>query len=876
MAHLYQELAKLVDEWRASDYKCESYPVISEILEWAANPEGPGFKLRKPQIRALETYWYLRLVEKTPHIFDLYRKLLSDDPEKLLDSLGISLDAFREAKFQLNKLWKLIRNDNDFVKKYKLEALRETLTLAYPSYILALAMGAGKTILIGAIIATEFAMALEYQDNDFVQNALVFAPGKTIIESLRELAETHYERIIPPRLYKSFAASVKLTFTRDGEKDIPVIRGSLFNIVVTNTEKIRIQKEAILKSALRLFNPNKEDEARSEVANLRLQAIASLPHLAVFSDEAHHTYGQALETELKKVRKTVDYLADNTNVVCVINTTGTPYYKRQPLRDVVIWYGLSEGIRDGILKQIAGNIRGYSFDGDVSAYLSEVIGDFFASYGEVTLPDGTPAKMAIYFPQTDDVEKYRPAIETKLAELGLSPTLLLEHHTRCENKNDFDRFKFKDSPHRVALLVDRGVEGWDVPALFSCALARKLKSSNNFVLQAASRCLRQVPDNEHSARIYLSMDNQNILDRQLQETYGETISDLNRAVTRHRQIKLRLRKLALPPLVVKQVIRTVVKKAAAASPLKLIRPKIEVADALTRTDFTVAEQKADYHVLQQTGETVEITSAPRVTGLYAVAVEFSAVYRVDFWPLLDELSRIYEDAAAIPTAHLAELSRQIEEQTRNYEIKEETIEKALALIKLEGFDKTPDDRGGEIYTTEITYPIDKEKLLTHWVNWQDKSGEFGFHYDPYDFDSSPEQNFFESLLEQLNLHPSKIEDIYFTGGITTPDKTDFFIEYKGSDDKTHRYTPDFVIRRKDGRCLIVEIKDARFQAATEEDLAREKRGEAAITVEGRKAVAVKRWQKLNSRRLKYEIIFAAGDTLGYNQLKSAREFVEEE
>ena len=46
--------------------------------------------------------------------------------------------------------------------------MRETLTLDYPSYILALAMGAGKTILIGAICATEFAMALEYPDGPFV------------------------------------------------------------------------------------------------------------------------------------------------------------------------------------------------------------------------------------------------------------------------------------------------------------------------------------------------------------------------------------------------------------------------------------------------------------------------------------------------------------------------------------------------------------------------------------------------------------------------------------------------------------------------------------------------------------------------------------
>ncbi len=99
------------------------------------------------------------------------------------------------------------------------EALRETLSLSYPSYILALAMGAGKTILTGTIIATEFAMALEYPDNtNFVKNALVFAPGKTILGALKELSDIPYEKILPLRLYKEFITSVKFTYTRDGEK----------------------------------------------------------------------------------------------------------------------------------------------------------------------------------------------------------------------------------------------------------------------------------------------------------------------------------------------------------------------------------------------------------------------------------------------------------------------------------------------------------------------------------------------------------------------------------------------------------------------------------------------------------------------------------
>jgi len=210
------------------------------------SPGDRGIPIAPSAASRHETYWYLRLIEKTPHIFDLYQMLFPpEDPDALLNALGISTEAFQKSRYNLPALWSHIKGDDDFEREFRLEALRETLTLDYPSYILALAMGAGKTVLIGAIFASEFGMALEYPDGLFVQYALVFAPGKTIIESLRQLAETRYDAILPPRLYKPFAASVKLTFTRDGEKDIPVVRGSTFNVVVTNTEKIRIQKPTV-------------------------------------------------------------------------------------------------------------------------------------------------------------------------------------------------------------------------------------------------------------------------------------------------------------------------------------------------------------------------------------------------------------------------------------------------------------------------------------------------------------------------------------------------------------------------------------------------------------------------------------------------------
>jgi hypothetical protein len=212
-------------------------------------------------------------------------------------------------------------------------------------------------------------------------------------------------------------------------------------------------------------------------------------------------------------------------------------------------------------------------------------------------------------------------------------------------------------------------------------------------------------------------------------------------------------------------------------------------------------------------------------------------------------------------------------------LREETVEVALALVRPEGFTRSLADDGTEIYTAEISYPIDREKKLLlqydEWrKKWDGKAAAFGFHYTPYNLDSNPEKSFFEQVLESIGENPANVEDIYFTGAITDPRKTDFYVEYKDEDGKWHRYTPDFIIRRKDGKCLIVEIKDVRFEAATKEDLARDKRGQAAITMEGRKAVAISEWTKLNTDRLKYQMIFVDEGEVPRDKTQTARQFVE--
>lgn len=879
-AHLHALLAKKVLAWKQAEYPCEEFPAIAEILEHQTTqtePNGPRESryLRAAQIEALTTYWYLRLVLKTPSMLDLYKEVHSSKVE-LRKALGLTSEAIREVveDIGLEGVLNKVRTDDAFVKTHKLDSLRETVALDYPSYILALTMGAGKTALIGSIIATEFCMALEYPEGPFVQNALVFAPGLTIMRSLRQLAAMPFDRILPPRFYKTFAATVKLIFTRDGDPDIPVIRGDSFNIVVTNTEKIRITKDSVRKGDLKgLFSESKADEARTDLANRRLQAIASLPHLAVFSDEAHHTYGAGMEKSLKRVRETINYLHRQTNLIAVVNTTGTPYLKRQPLLDVVFWYGLSTGIKDGILKPVAGHIHSYKFDNQsLDDFLAAVLDDFLKTYGAVTLPTGHIAKLALYFPQVADLKEARPLIEAKLMALGY-PTdcvLAMTNESSAAEKAAFERLNDPESRHRIILLVNIGTEGWDCPSLFATALARELRSSNNFVLQAACRCLRQVPGNVHPASIYLTEDNRRTLDKELQDTYNESLNDLNRAPSESRTTRITLRKVKIPPLVVKQTVRRVERSNSPPAELVLTLPATAADGTLTRQTFDLATTSTRGEILTASGASVTLTTGAETTDLYTAATKLAAVYRADFWAIKSQLTALYPEGE-VPETHLAALAEQVEKATSAYDIIEEQVDVALALVKPEGFDY---DSETDTYTAEISYPVSHERLLLSWEKCKaDNAQNFGFHYEAYNFDSQPEADFFTTLLHQLNLKPSEVEDFYFTGALTSSSKTDFAIEYKDTDGKWRRYTPDFVLRRKDGRCLIIEIKDERHEAATQEDLKRDEAGQPAITHEGIKAVALRRWTGLNADRLKYEFVYA-GSSLRHGATDAATTFAQ--
>ena len=870
--NLFERLKEKTIEWRNNNYRSDEYPAISEILNYAKE-DGMLRFLREPQFRAIEVYWYLRLILKTPDFLTLYKTMFPKRSD-FLKSLNLeNKDEIKRMIFDEEDYLERIKNDDDFVKRNNLESLKESLELSYPSYILALAMGAGKTILIGSIIATEFAMSIEYPNANFMKNALVFAPGTTIIESLKEIADIPFNKVLPPRLFRPFMANIKLTYTKAGEKDIPVEQGGIYNLVVTNTEKIMLRKvrKSTKQSQLEFEEKEKQEQLH---ANLRLQKIASLPNLGIFSDEAHHTYGQKLGEELKRVRSTINYLHEKKEIICVVNTTGTPYYKRQTLKDVIFWYGIAEGIQDNILKSLKNGIISYNITKDsesTKAMIENIIQHFWKKYGNIKTFDGCNSKIAFYFPTEEALLEARPHIEAALVKEE-QPTTIVLKNTQTSKKEDIDNFNALNDPnsmHRVILLVGKGTEGWNCPSLFATALIRKLSGSNNFLLQASTRCLRQVPNNTLNATIYLDGNNVNTLENELKETYGTSILELKIDTRTEMMTKtLVIVKTEIPKLLIKKKIQKVVQNNIEQTPIVFSIPDVTNEDKISITTYN-PNIISDTRILYQTADGNKSISINNSLDLYAASLMIADNYYLDQFDILKKLKKLYLDE--VPYNHLLLLFEQVESQVTNYSITTEEIEEALAIIRLTNYDgdnnfKT--DAKGQLYT-EIRYTKGNDTNFLDKEKTEGNPHNFGFHYTPYNFDSAPEKDFYTNLLSMINEKPEDIEDIYFTGALTDPNKTDFYFEYKGNDNQYHNYYPDFVIRKKgkgkeEGKFYIVEIK------------AENERSDSINGEKGMKKLRMDELQELNKNRFKYEIVFVPGSSVPDEKFNNIKEFLNEE
>ena len=785
---LLKALQSKVSEWRDAGregIEKETQNILSHI-------ERTAF-LHKPQVEALETYIYLKEVAGNKPAAELFKGFFPDQIEALA-ALGYSdADAFRflKEKKNLDDLLSVAFGESDYVNQ-----------------VFALTMGSGKTVLMAVMMTYDFVLSFYHPDDArFAKNALVFAPDTTIIESLKEIKTFDFTKILPKE-YETVMLNVKYHYLEDPKTPLSLLEGSNYNIVVSNSQKIILKTRTTSRFSANSLFADEAFKERQEIVNKRLRAIQGLSNLAIFVDEAHHSYGKNMDDELKKVKQTIDHLHGSAPLVGVINLTGTPYVDNVMMADTVYHFGLKQGIERGILKRFDPfkyeNVRD-------EAFVEDVLTSFWERYGEKRL-EGRLPKIAFYASSIEDLqENLRPLIEKALRKLGVSTDKILEFHTKAEDgKHEFQMLDTSQSEKQFVLLVGKGTEGWNCRSLVACALFRKPKS-NIFVLQSSTRCLRSIGDNTTIASIYLSNENYKALDKELKSNFGTSIDELSGQKKTHADFELRIEKKKT--LTVKKVVRE----------LKSVRRKDLEA---IKVNLKHAENNEYISIVSQGEVALDADS----TAHYKTIVGSDRILKqrgdMTFYEILEYINR-YTHAGCFELKQILKSNNISPDQLTAAVNENKAVIYYLVDIVLGNlYDYEKDERiVEEVIELTKNYPFrisvleDRKGLVVYResVEEEDGKGRLGFHINPYNFDSGDERDIFRHLKGTLE-PDEEIKDVYFTGGVTSPVHNDFYFEYCDPEqDRVAKYFPDFLVETSKGRYLVVEVKTGQEQFDYERD-----------------------------------------------------------
>ena len=798
-----------------SNYK----PLTKKILAFNDYRNARAF-LRPPQFEAFEMYVFLKEFTDNSPIWQIFTDWFNKN-NKFANRKDTGVDGglFIEINHE---------NLNDIVKYNKIFEQLKIFNLNYPSYIFALTMGLGKTVLMATCIFYDFILANKYpKDDRFCHNALIFAPDKTVLQSLLEVKTMDKAKVIPPEYVNWLESNIHFHFLDDSGISLNTIDNSRFNIIISNTQKVilkKIHKESL--PAQELFkdfssyyevlesNTNYSDLYGFDVdnedtllTNQRFSKLIRLEQLGVYVDEAHHVFGNKLKSDLVEKEKstslrfTINQLAAQldragSKMVACYNYTGTPYIGKVLLPEVIYAYGLRDAIENQYLKRA--EVKAFSNITDKTLlFIRQSVGEFWTRYGNKRM-EGMLPKMALFSSTIEELQcELRPAIEQVLEELEIPLNRILVNvgDDSITNNDDIREFKNLDSiesEKQFILLVNKGKEGWNCRSLFAVALHRQPKSKI-FVLQATMRCLRHITDHQQTALIFLSEENKAILNSELEENFRLKIEDLNRKEDTITQTEVRL----VPPPVKVRLKRT-----------RNLHELIERKDLNTLVFNLEQEEIERYKIIESTSSVFDLSGKnTRKKDISEISINKS----YSLITLVSEISR-YLNISPLKIEEILEncdpdVSNIVEIVNKYNQILYDIIIPNIFNYLYEVRYFTQNE---EIEIDLVKEPIGKDFYLVTAkkdliASLEDKIYEpylsKTFHLDKYCFDSNPEKSLFFNLLKD-----SKIDKIWFTG-MLTHGQSDFFISYIDPESHALRsYYPDFLIKDSDGSYTILEVK----------------------------------------------------------------------
>ena len=798
--------------------------LTKKFLDYNDKTKNVSAYLREPQFEALEIYVFLKEFCNNPQIYDLFEKWYKREGDFAAETVytvnagnGMQLSFYDSAAVNYKAVF---------------DSMRSVAT-SYPNYIYALTMGLGKTVLMATCIFYEFLLANKYpKDTRYCHNALVFAPDKTVLQSLREIVTMKKELVVPNEYCRVLDQNIKFHFLDDTGITLNTLDNSDFNIIISNTQKIikkRVHKEKtpiekllemsntppndgasdIISSVLSsVYNEENTPDEGELLSNQRFEKLTRLEQLGIYVDEAHHLFGGDLQKSMNSLRLTINELAaalnkSGTRVVACYNYTGTPYLENSVLPEVVYSYGLKDAIANKYLKDV--DIKGYD-NVKSDTFLKTVIEDFWATYGG-KLYEGLSPKLAIFGATIDEVvNEIRPAVERVLSELGipLDKILINTGDEKITKDNDIKAFNDLDvvdslgSQKQFILLCNKGREGWNCRSLFGVALFRSPKSTV-FVLQATMRCLRQITGDQQKAIVRLSKENMDILNAELTKNFRVSIDDIsNSGDGKHKEV-YQVRLLKPKKLVLKHISH---------------KYHLEEKDYSAPIDFTLDSidyDKYDTHVYEK-----QSLADERIIKKEAVDLGGSHTYTP--YMLVAEIARYLNITCLLAERILTEsvdgIGKIAETVSKYnnilgdvivptifnalYEVTCETIseEKQVDLLQM------PEGKEAyEFLALPELVETDDDAQFAQADTFGKMFREKSFHTDKYCFDSKPEK---ECFLQYI--FSDRVKEVYFTGMFTSK-YNGLAIQYIDPETNAIRsYYPDFITTLNDGTIQIIEVK----------------------------------------------------------------------
>lgn len=801
------------------------------------NPDGnPKAFLRQPQFEALETYIFLKEFLDNAKVEEIFQQWFEKQGRFANRGEG---GVVAGNAGQIGLFDKITQDQYKAV----FAAMRKN-SRAYPNYIFALTMGTGKTILMATCIFYEFLLGNKFEkDARYCHNALVFAPDKTVLQSLKEIESFDLAHVVPPEYVNFLTTHLRFHYLEEAGTSLDTLDKSRFNIIVSNTQKIILKRQhkektptaklfgatgetlsssSVYADAADLYNFDQPEEEGELTTNQRFEKLRRLEQLGIFVDEAHHAFGKALAKDMgvgakatdTSLRTTIDILAASlnatgTHVVACYNYTGTPYVGREVLPEVVYAYGLKDAIDKGFLKKVT--LHGYA-NTRTDEFVDIAIENFLKESGELR-PEGMLPKLAFFAATVEELtEELKPAVERVLLKHGIPTSRILVNVgdskiTTNDDIREFNRLDTEGSEKQFILLVNKGREGWNCRSLFGVGLFREPKSKV-FVLQATMRCLRAIGEAQHTGHVFLSNSNLNTLNEELQQNFRISADELQKVAKDKERIQVRVTK---PPVKIKLVrVRKQYnmrdKVIAPGSELFPERPSREKWNELVEKYRLIETQQDGLTAAEaaraSTSRTFDLTARreKRTFSPITLVAEVSRYLNrspLEIEELLDVTKEGIADLVAITNEFnellYDELIPRLFRQLYDLDESQQTEEHEVDLIKL--------PPNGYYEVTAV-----KDKIVRREdTQIKDDERAKSFHLDTYCFDSGSESWLFWDLLRE-----QRVKKIYFTG-MLTHGQSDFFIQYIDPDSRTVRsYYPDFVFVREepDGseKYVIVEVK----------------------------------------------------------------------